>query len=330
MSLTESQRDILDTLYTRKGYMLGRDNLWYAARRFHPEAKITQMGVMSFLRTQETWQIHTRNMMKPGSVAPLLRTSPGYCQVDLKFLPKEKGYIGLLVLVDLFTKYAMAKPIRNKTDREVARAMGFMLNDARALPKKISVIQSDNGGEFKGSFSLLLQRNGIKQIYSRASTPQSNSQVERMNGYISSIVHKAISRGYRWSDNLDEYLKVINTTPNASTKMAPIDLELASAEVKQQVAERMTGVVNKRYGSKTKDSVLQVGQQVRLLKPKGALTKISAEGVWSNEMYRINKIVLSKYPNILSNYKVQDQSGKVLKGLYPRYQILAVETPVPN
>ncbi|KAJ3049063.1 hypothetical protein HK097_009899 [Rhizophlyctis rosea] len=40
--------------------------------------------------------------------------------------------------------------------------------------------------------------------------------------------------------------------------MAPVDLELASDEVKQQVAERMTAVINRRYGGKAKASLVKL------------------------------------------------------------------------
>ena len=126
--------------------------------------------------------------------------------------------------------------------------MRQILDDAKALPKKITTVQSDQGKEFLEPFSTLLKSEGIKQIFSKPHTPQSNSQVERFNGYLKSIIHKSIARGFRWSQNLDRYVLNINQTYNETTKIAPVDLELGDDTKKAQVGERMKAAISKRYG----------------------------------------------------------------------------------
>ena len=323
--LSPEQDQILDKLYNQSGFLMGRDRLWFTVKREYPDSEISQRDVMRWLKHQTIWQKHTRNMIKPGAVAPLLRTEPGYCQIDLVFLPPDHGFMGALTCIDLFTKYCFAKPIRNKSSVEVARAFKQILDDAKRLPKKISVIQSDQGKEFLEPFSTLLKSEGIKQIFSKPHTPQSNSQVERFNGYLKSIIHKAIARGFRWSQNLEQYVKNINQTFNETTKMAPIDLELGDDNKRAEVGERMQASVSKRYGQKQVGSELEVGQTVRILKPKGALEHTSVVGVWSDEVYIIDKVVKSTYANILPSYKIREKdTDKIMKGLYPRYKLLSV------
>ena len=84
--------------------------------------------------------------------------------------------------------------LTGKTDAKTAKAIKQLLNeikrDFKVKPKQkgyIKLIQSDDGGEFKGEFFKILERKNIKNMRTLASQPQSDGLVERANGKLKTI-----------------------------------------------------------------------------------------------------------------------------------------------
>lgn len=59
---------------------------------------------------------------------------------------QNDGYKYLLTVIDVLTKYAFVKPLKNKTALTVTRAFRDILDNGRGWPK---VVSSDKGTEFK-------------------------------------------------------------------------------------------------------------------------------------------------------------------------------------
>ena len=102
-------------------------------------------------------------------------------------LPRtSEGNIGLLVVIDHYTKWTSAVPIRNKTSATVAKVL-----EQRVLPNlvfKPRRILSDNGPEFIGEeFRALLASYGIDHQFTTPNQPSSNGLVERANRTLSRV-----------------------------------------------------------------------------------------------------------------------------------------------
>lgn len=99
----------------------------------------------------------------------------------LSFTGKTKrGNVGLLMAIDMKSRYGYAIPIRNKMSRTVAKHLesGILANIV-AMP---GCILSDNGPEFTGKpFKDMLESYGIEHRTSIPYYPQSNGVVERFN-----------------------------------------------------------------------------------------------------------------------------------------------------
>ena len=100
---------------------------------------------------------------------------------DLVMFPRTpRGFIGCFVVVDHYSKWAVAVPVRRKTSAAVAVAF-----EQRVLPaflRRPARLLTDNGGEFVGpEFQEVLKRWGIQQTFSTPYRPQSNGAVERLN-----------------------------------------------------------------------------------------------------------------------------------------------------
>jgi len=123
-----------------------------------------------------------------------------------------KKYI--LVIVDDFSRYTWAIPIREKSDA---------FDTAQHLFKKIQVerncqimrIRSDHGREFKNSkFKEFCLSYGIKQEFSSPITPQQNGVVERKNRVIQEMarvmIHSKNLAQHFWGEAVNIACHIIN------------------------------------------------------------------------------------------------------------------------
>ena len=68
------------------------------------------------------------------------------CSGNLRSLSKINcGYKYLLTVVDMFSKFAWAQPIKNKTGKDVVQAFSKIIKQAGKSPK---FLQTDRGREF--------------------------------------------------------------------------------------------------------------------------------------------------------------------------------------
>jgi hypothetical protein len=152
-------------------------------------------------------------------------------QADLQFLKEEHGavppYKYLLVIVDYFSRFAWVVPIARKLASLVSDEFTSLLSE---LPHQPSIVQTDNGGEFRSSFDQLLLAEGIKHIRSKPGHPQTNGAVERLNKTISDRltewhINKAAS-GRLWHFTLDlqEIVRHYNASVHSTTARKPEDL----------------------------------------------------------------------------------------------------------
>lgn len=146
--------------------------------------------------------------------------------IDILLFPKSSsGNIGILVVVDLFSKWLSAVPIRNKKAETVTKA--FKLQVLPMLPKIPEKILSDNGSEFKNTkFEELLNEYNIIHTFSTPFKPSSNGGVERVNQTVISLLKGTITNGAElgrvdWDEKLPKVVITYNNTIHSQTGMSP-------------------------------------------------------------------------------------------------------------
>jgi transposase InsO family protein len=136
------------------------------------------------------------------------------------------GMTHLLVVVDKFTKWIEAKPIK-KLDGSTT--ITFMRDIILRYGYPHSII-TDNGTNFaKGAFACFCGRSGIRLDVASVAHPQANGQVERANGLVlASIKPRLIVPLERspdcWLNELPAIIWGLRTTPNRSTGYTPFFL----------------------------------------------------------------------------------------------------------
>ena len=179
---------------------------------------ITNKQVMEFLKLQELYQLHNQ-VTKDKVVKPLVPAGPNkHWQIDTIVMYKpgnfsgestrnirpNRGFAYILTIIDCFTKYAWAIPLKKATEDEVIEALKSIFAGEGVIPAKI---QSDKGFEFgqgatNSKFVKFLHKNNITHTTSAAYTPSSQGCVERFNKTLKSMIAmgKTASGSEVWFD----------------------------------------------------------------------------------------------------------------------------------
>ncbi|KAG7461583.1 hypothetical protein MATL_G00192640 [Megalops atlanticus] len=160
----------------------------------------TEAPVLHPIAVSEPWSVLGMDLIEP------LPTTPS-------------GYKYALTMTDLFTKWVIAEPLRNKSAADVATAVVNKLFDFGLVDKIIT----DQGREFvnevnKGIFNTL----GVKQCISSAYHPQTNGQDERTNQTLKRALAKYTNETHNdWDSHLKAVVYAINTSEQSSTRYTP-------------------------------------------------------------------------------------------------------------
>ena len=93
-----------------------------------------------------------------------------------------EGHRWILTIIDCFSKFPIAVPLKNGSAEEVARALFENLIANHSCPR---VIVSDNAQNFCGEvMEVLTKLFGIAHVTTVAYTPQLNAYVERFHGWL--------------------------------------------------------------------------------------------------------------------------------------------------
>jgi hypothetical protein len=226
--------------------------------------------------------------------------------VDMSALSKKNnGYKYMLNVIDVFSRYAWIKPLKDKSAKTVLRAFEDIIADEKTTPKKLWV---DQGSEFYNKdFLQFLKKYGIK-IYSTFSEHKA-SVIERFNKTIKTMMYRDIftaKQTRNWIADIDDLLEVYNMRKHSSLGMTPFQAYNLDKEEQKTL---WTKQMSKPYVGKQKKPKFKVGDSVRISRVKGKFEKGYDEN-WSKEIFKITS-VSKTYPFM---YKIKDYNDEAVKG----------------
>ncbi|CAG9086928.1 unnamed protein product [Plutella xylostella] len=139
------------------------------------------------------------------------------------FVKSKKGNNYILTIVDGFTKYLFARPVKDAKSKTVIKVLEGIFTD---FGTPIRII-SDRGTAFTSSqFKSFCASNGIRHILNAVACPRANGQAERFNQTIlTALSTQNFNNDERdWDVQVGKVQWGINNTVNASTKKAPTEL----------------------------------------------------------------------------------------------------------
>jgi transposase InsO family protein len=144
-------------------------------------------------------------------------------QIDLvemhQFSKQNNKFNYLLTVIDTFSKYSWAIPLKRKTAKIVSEAMEKLLKTSKRVPKNI---QSDMGKEFYNSeFQNVMKKYNINH-YSTYSYLKA-SICERFNRTLKAMMWKqfTLQGNHKWLQILPDILETYNNRKHTTIKMQP-------------------------------------------------------------------------------------------------------------
>jgi len=281
----------------------GVDRLWRAAKTEIPNLK--KSDVKRFLEGQYAYT-RLRPSRKKFKRRKVIAVDIGdVYQMDLvdlqKFAEFNDGFKHLLTVIDCFTRYGFAIPLKSKKPGEIIEALSTIFKDY-GLPTKVF---TDKGTEFLNKdVKSFLKELSVQQWYSQ--NPGKAVQVERFNRTLKERlwVHMTDKNYYRYIDVLNDVLKGYNDTVHSSTGFAP------SAITNDDVITILDNMMPEK--TKRRTARFEAGDKVRVATNKLTFEK-GYESKYSEKLFEIVKIRIS-HGKIL--YQIKDLAGRVEPGWF--------------
>lgn len=224
---------------------------------------------------------------------------------------ENNGYKFILVVVDVFSRYAWCKPLKNKNANEVWDVF-YSIVRTGVKPNKIWV---DKGTEFYNKlWTKKLEELGI-QRYSTFGGEYKVSIAERFIRTIKTkLWYQFVVRGsHKWIDILQPEVDTYNKTIHSTIEMTPLEAR------EPRNANGLYGLIQEMPLGKPK---YKLNQWVRIARIKGRFEK-GFHANFSAEIFKIAGINLNK-PVM---YQVADYDGKLIDGSFYEEELTPVKNP---
>ena len=222
-----------------------------------------------------------------------------YTQSDYKHA--NRGYVYILVLIDVFTKMVYARPLKKKDKFKTSLAMDSILQNLDHLP---NTLITDEGLEFYNkNVREVLDRYAIHHYSIK--TKMKASVVQRFNRTLKTKLERyfVANKTKNWVDVLDQFISNYNNTPHRTIGMAPSEVTDSNASgVFKKIFPDIHLVAKPR---------LSKGDHVRVLREKTIFEKGYVQS-WSDEIYQIYDV---KQAAGRVWYKISTLYGEVLPSI---------------
>lgn len=227
----------------------------------------------------------------------------------LPYVKENKGYKYILVVINCFSKFVWAFPLKNKSAQEVTENMEKVFK-----VEKIHNLQTDMGREFfNNEFKKLL--NKYKVHHYNTFSEKKASIVERVNRTLKNMMWKEFSfqGSYKWLDLLPKIVKKYNNTKHRTIKMKPVDVTKKNEKMLLETVYSHIKMTDKKLRFK-------IGDKVRISKLRGVFDKKYMPN-WSTEIFTVRKVNLTNPVT----YLLQDENQKQILGGFYEQQLQKVK-----
>lgn len=231
----------------------------------------------------------------------------------IPYAKENKGFKYILVVINCFSKYVWAIPLKNKTGSEVSTAMDNILKEQ--TPQNL---QTDAGLEFFNKhFERLMKKYKINHY--NVFSEKKASIVERVNRTLKNMMWKEFSfqGSYKWLHLLPEIVKKYNTSIHRTIGMKPVDV---TKKHEKQLLETVYSRI--KIAEPKKSQKFKVGDKVRISRIRGLFAKKYMPN-WSTEIFTVRKVRLTNP----TTYLLKDDNNQDILGGFYYEQLQKVKYP---
>ena len=288
------------------------------------ELKITKDKkiIKEYLESERTYTLHKqlhKKFIRNRTVVSGIDSQWQADLADVQSLAEDNdGYKFILTVIDVFSKYAWAIPIKDKSAKTMMEAFKKLFD--LADPRKPVKLQTDKGTEFLNKnvqAMLISEPYNIKQFTTMGDTKA--SIVERFNRTLKDRLWRYFtsSKTKRYLDVLAQIVDSYNHSLHRSIKMRPVDVRKCDEPV---IWRRLYG--NGSSGKAKGAADLKLEEIVRIPKWKGDFGK-GYEAKWTEEEFKVKEEVEKQHPQTV--YKIEDQSGEEILGNFYKKQLQKIK-----
>lgn len=233
------------------------------------------------------------------------------------FADENDGYRYLLTVIDCFSRYAWAIPIKDKKGDTVLNAFKELISKSKREPNKLWV---DQGKEFVNKKAAEWFKENNILIYHTYGEHKS-SICERFNRSLKSIMWQRFTeeQNHKWIHILPDLLKEYNNKIHKSIKMTPVEASKKTNE--NALLEYQYGdTLEAAKDPENTDTKIKLGDWVRVSKIKRTFEKGYTPN-WSTEVFK----VVAKNLVVPPTFKLQDWYGETLQGSFYEKELQKTE-----
>ena len=247
--------------------------------------------------------------------------------IDKSSLSKYNNkYKFILTVIDIFTKYAWATPLKNKSGLSINNDFKIVLSEhpqCGSEPRKPENLWVDRGSEFYNKkFKSLLKEYGTGKAASGIELCSTYSDlkavfIERFNRTLLHIINKPmfINGDGNWVNILNDAVVTYNNKIHSTINMTPVDASNNPDEV--VYAFSFKNIKGKPGYAQPK---LEVGDYVRNSDKRNIFSKGNTSN-WNRELFKVNEVLKTQPPT----YKIEDINGEIKEGKYYEQELLKSE-----
>jgi transposase InsO family protein len=228
----------------------------------------------------------------------------------------NKGNRYMLTVIDIFSRYAWALPLKDKTAKSLLAAFKLLLT-RKTNGRKPKLLQTDQGLEFENK----LVRNYLTNIHGielfSIKSPHKAAIVERFNRTLKGRMWRAFTKqgSYRWMELLPRILTGYNNSYHRILGRAPSQV---TVENEADVWLHMYGGVKKVKGKPK----FKIGDRVRVSRYKATFDKGYTPN-WSEEEFLVHAVNI-KFPPVV--YTIRSLAGEIIEGSFYEQEMQAVDS----
>lgn len=287
----------------------------------HYNGEIPLKNIKKWMHGLDSYTLH-KQPKKPKPRNPTFAYNKRYqFQIDLieigQLAAANDNYRYLLTVIDIFTRYAFVRPLRNKTAPIFLESFKSIIDEAEQFPRKIL---ADRGSEIKNKlFQNYCKQNNVHLLHSDNFIHA--PFVERFNRTLKNLMYKYMTQNDtdRFIDVLQLLVKTYNSREHRMIGMSPMEAE------DEKSAYLIRKKQEKSYAKKPRRKpVFKKGDTVRVSKLKGQFDR-GFDQQFLEEIYKI-KHVFDRLP--IPTYQLETLEGdEVVEGNFYGSELTPAKEP---